>query len=1074
MNMEKLNEINDFYEYLDALASLKDCYIILAACDTMTPSPQRTNISESGYEKLRKLGIKLLRADNAAEQFWCGYVAVLYNGDSVYEFLGSRDGNVRYDFAAENFRINVLSSPYKMENRASVLINGKENAVNARGMNFVVYDKANDKVLDSVCFDTWAERRVASRKIKTKISLSSESQKNHYDVGIYGLWYGSNYGSIITYFALDNVVRSLGYSTVMIKNPLGNENSDYSTLRRSHSLLFADKHYKITPKFKIDKMSGLNEICGSFLLGSDQMWNYNLSKPYKQTYFFDFVNDDNKKIAYATSFGKDKYIGPDSEKLITKKNLERFDAVSVRDDFSKRILQDEFGIKAEILLDPVFLCPREKYEGLIDEAELKIDEKFIFAYILDPNPETGKSLTKISEKSGLKIFVIFNEGSDKETAVERLKVDKSRFLFLTEATVEEWLYCFKNSEMVITDSFHGCCFSVIFRKNFIVKKNMGRGGGRFDYLTNILKLRNYMTETSAGFDELFDKFGIDHVIDYTYTEKKLKEEYIRSRKWLKDALELPKKKLPSVLLPDKTVSAKLDKNSCTGCGACVSACPFGALTLKSDEYGYYRSDIDYDKCINCGKCVRVCAAIDLPQKTNFAEPDCYAFIAADKKQLYDSSSGAIFPLLAEKVIDEGGVAAGAAWTDDFTVEHILAESSEDLEKLKKSKYLQSYMGDIDKRIKAELDKGRKVLFSGCPCQVAGLKKYLGREYPNLILVDLLCGNAPSGKFFKAYLEESFPQGVKDYQFRYKKQGWNADCLTLTLTDGTKIERRGSRQDIYQKAYHSHLMCPPHCEHCKYQSAPRFGDITIGDFWGYSKRDASVDTSEGISAVLCNNDKGRNFFEKIPDEYIKVKKLVPFEWLGGNGYALPGKHNWKSPARDDFYAMIKNHPFSEAVEKALAPEANVKDRPIKGFSPLEYDSYVSRFRYDSEFWEEHIIDGKITLLARKEKSEPGKFAFMQLRENLKKDQKYRLKIRFKANTASKRINLHIVDSKSPKEKLQIVKACINENGFNNAWVEEEVVFTAKNEYYNGFGIGALQFSGPNAYFMVDYVAITEEK
>ena len=124
-----------------------------------------------------------------------------------------------------------------------------------------------------------------------------------YDVGIYGLWYGRNYGSIITYYALDNVVKSLGYSTVMIKNPLGREGIDLTKLPRSHSLIFADKHYKITPLFGIDNMHNLNSICDRFLLGSDQTWNYHLSRPYKQTYFFDFVDDTKIKVAYATSFG---------------------------------------------------------------------------------------------------------------------------------------------------------------------------------------------------------------------------------------------------------------------------------------------------------------------------------------------------------------------------------------------------------------------------------------------------------------------------------------------------------------------------------------------------------------------------------------------------------------------------------------------------------------------------------------------------------------------------------------------------------------------------------------------------
>ena len=890
--------------------------------------------------------------------------------------------------------------------------------------------------------------------------------REHYDVCIAGFWYGLNYGSLLNGYSMYRILKDYGKDVLMLQKP--NAEPDDAEITGGHNTRFVRKYYDsmdISPALPYDQLKKLNDICDCFCAGSDQIWNYTLS--FHENMYLPFAEEGKKLISFSTSFGHRNDKTPSQAKERVGGYLRRFSAVSVRERFDVDILRENYGIKATLLFEPVFCLDKKYFDELADNSRLSEKEPYMLTYILDPTTQKREAIKFYSEKAGLKLINIL-DGSEArwQRNNERLGLPNS----VPDVGAEEFLNLFRGAQYVITDSFHGCAFSVIFNKPFLAIGNYGRGFERFTDLLGRLKLTDRLVSDP-------DKIPHDEKylspIDYTQTNEIIKREKERTVNWVKEAVDRPKEKLPSVLLPDKTVSAKLDKNSCTGCGACVSACPAAAVALKPDEYGYYRSDIDFDKCINCGKCMKVCPAIKLPGRTNSSSPDCYAFIARDEELLFKSSSGAIFPLLAEKVIDEGGVAAGAAWTDDFTVEHILVENSDDLEKLKKSKYLQSYMGDIDKRIKAELDKGRKVLFSGCPCQVAGLKKYLGREYPNLILVDLLCGNSPSTKFFKAYLEESFPQGVKDYQFRYKKQGWNWDCLTLTLTDGTKIERRGGGQDFYQKAYHPHLMCPPHCEKCIYQQIPRFGDITIGDFWGYTKKDPATDTKKGVSAVLCNNDKGREFFETVPEEKISVKKRVPLEWLEGNGYALPGTHNWRNPARDEFYRLIKTHSFSESVNLALTPKAEER-KPIRGFSPLQYDSFTGGFNFDSEFWEEHFIDGKLTLLTKKEKSEAGHFAFMKFRESLKKDQKYRLKIRFKANTASKKINLHIVDSRSPKEKFQIVKSCINENGFNNAWVEEEAVFTAKNEYYNGFGIGALQFSGPNAYFMVDYVAITEEK
>lgn len=164
------------------------------------------------------------------------------------------------------------------------------------------------------------------------------------------------------------------------------------------------------------------------------------------------------------------------------------------------------------------------------------------------------------------------------------------------------------------------------------------------------------------------------------------------------------------------------------------------------------------------------------------------------------------------------------------------------------------MGKIFKDVRKRLEQGQFVLFSGCPCQVAGLQAYLGKEYENLILVDLFCGNSPSTMFFRKYLKEDFPQGIKQYEFRYKETGWNPFTVKVIKNDETSEIRYGGTQDNYQRVYHNHVMCAPHCEHCMYQSEPRYGDITIGDFWGGTKYIGDVDAKPGLSVVLINNKK----------------------------------------------------------------------------------------------------------------------------------------------------------------------------------------------------------------------------
>ena len=324
-----------------------------------------------------------------------------------------------------------------------------------------------------------------------------------YDTGIYGLWFGHNYGSILTYFALAQTLSKNGHRCAMIENPLRTED-DVSSLRRSHPIKFARTHQNIAPLFRPDEMTKLNDLFDRFVIGSDQMWNYALSKPYGQSYFLDFANDDKKKYSYAVSFGQEIYNGPEEEIAPTAANLKRFDGISVRDGFSKKILQDTFGVSSSVVADPVFLCPRERYDGLIAEVrDLPIDlgEDYIFAYILDPNLVVGDNLSRIADELDIPVYVCFNESGDKMEFMRALGLRSKRVVCLEDPTVQEWLCLLKNSKAVLTDSFHGSCFSIIYNKPFVVKKNKKRGGLRFDQLLGSFGLTDCMIDNPCFFYE---------------------------------------------------------------------------------------------------------------------------------------------------------------------------------------------------------------------------------------------------------------------------------------------------------------------------------------------------------------------------------------------------------------------------------------------------------------------------------------------------------------------------------------------------------------------------------------------
>lgn len=938
MTADKLKSINEFYEYLDALSRVEDCLIIITARDTIVSSPTKSSIGDEGYDRLKALGLEMLNADNIADQFWSGYAAIISDGNVIYEKLAGRNEDVRYDHTENDMKISVLSSPYRNMNETSIILNGEENAVNERGINVVTISRTEKRTIDSVAFDTWGTNIRMIRKEYVTDREIKNGKETHYDVGIFGLWYGRNYGSMITYFALNEVLKDMGYSTAMIRNPLGNEGVNLSILPKSHPLLFAEKHYEVTPLYKLNEMEKLNRICDNFVLGSDQMWNYGLSRAYRQSYFFDFVEEDKKAISYATSFGKETYSAPDEYALQVKKNLARFSAISVRDDFSKKICAEEFGVKAEQVLDSVFLCPTQKYDMLAEESESS-EKNFLFAYILDPNPEFGKQLQIVAEKTGRHVIVIFNEGSNKEESRKRLALDYKDVNYWNEATVNDWLYCFKNANFVITDSFHGSVFASIFSTEFIVKKNVGRGGKRFDCLMDQLGLKNRMVDNISEISSCFEQIEKEgSKIDYAAVHERIQPEIDKSYAWFKKVMELPKKDLPSVLLADKTVTTPAIWNliKCTGCGACANACPVEAIEMSPNQEGFLNPQIDYDKCINCGLCASKCVALH-PQYNNSSNPECFAFWASDEIRAV-SSSGGVFTVAAEYIIGKGGYVAGTVYNEDYSVRHTIISDKNDLWKMRGSKYMQSDVGDVYREVKRLLDDEKPVLFTGLPCHVAALYSYLGNHiYDNLYTIDLVCHGITSQKVFDKFHKDVLKgKKLTDLQFKAKKPwGWHAGT-NAKFEDGTSYSVPLERCP-YFIAYLKCISKNTTCGQCQFNKLPRQADLSIGDFWGINKYNPDYNDQKGTSEILVNNSHGKALLEELKTS-AKLLEPVPLD------IALNGNHVMRKPYRmhknrDYFFKHLDDTDFSKLTLACYHDKIGLEDEEaLSKISPNMHNLY----------------------------------------------------------------------------------------------------------------------------------------
>ena len=318
--------------------------------------------------------------------------------------------------------------------------------------------------------------------------------------------------------------------------------------------------------------------------------------------------------------------------------------------------------------------------------------------------------------------------------------------------------------------------------------------------------------------------------------------------------------------------------------------------------GFHYPIIDEKLCTDCGLCVKKCHALNDNFKTDFNQ-EFYDVRASDEIRM-KSSSGGMFTLIANYVFERGGFVCGASRGKDWLgVEHIIIDDKRDLDKLRGSKYVESSLGNIFSEIKKLLNDKKLVLFSGTPCQVSALNFYLGRDYENLITVDLLCNSVVPQKVWRKYLLEKFNDTAKiEYiSFRDKKAlGWLVGCF-LKSAESEYIDKKS--EDFYMRAFLEHISCKEECIRCKYRKFERAGDITIGDYWGVADND-----DKGVSLVLVNSLKGKSIFEKINQSNFKYKRVYNV-YNGGLGGNIPifasRKYFFDNLDKEDFETLYNN-------------------------------------------------------------------------------------------------------------------------------------------------------------------------
>lgn len=353
-----------------------------------------------------------------------------------------------------------------------------------------------------------------------------------------------------------------------------------------------------------------------------------------------------------------------------------------------------------------------------------------------------------------------------------------------------------------------------------------------------------------------------------------------------------------------------DKHNCCGCGACVQKCPKTCISLQEDNEGFLYPQVDTVTCIDCGLCEKVCPILNTFEKRKPA--GAIAAINHDEEIRKNSSSGGIFTMLAEKVINEGGVVFGARFNKEWEVCLDYTDSIEGLAAFRGSKYVQAKVGDIYKQCEIFLKEGRKVLFSGTPCQISGLHHYLRKEYDNLLTIDFACHGVPSPKVWKNYVKSlQKAMSLEQVNMRNKSAGWREFNFQIKYSSDSKCYELTSPiyDNDYMKAFLCDLILRPSCHDCKVKGFSSNSDITIADYWGIWNIAPEMNDDKGTSLVFIHNERGQSYF---PQDGLVCKTTDSIQAIAYNSAIIKSSAPHKN--REAFFAELDNEDIVQLIRR----------------------------------------------------------------------------------------------------------------------------------------------------------------
>ena len=355
---------------------------------------------------------------------------------------------------------------------------------------------------------------------------------------------------------------------------------------------------------------------------------------------------------------------------------------------------------------------------------------------------------------------------------------------------------------------------------------------------------------------------------------------------------------------------------CNGCHACYAICPKRCIDMIQNEEGFLEPSIDKDKCIECNLCTTTCPVnndLTIDDKNKLIS---IVAINKDDNIREKSSSGGVFTEIANYILDKNGCVYGAGFNNNFEVEHMKITDKSEIYKLQGSKYVQSKIGKIFLEVEKDLKKNKFVLFTGTPCQIEGLKSYLGRDYEKLYTQDIICHGVPSPKAWKKYIGE-FKGNIKDISFRDKTFGWNKFSMKVESDNSTYLNTLD--KDTFLQSFLKNFNLRNSCYNCRFKKLNRVSDITLADFWGIENIDKKYFDDKGTSLVILQSYKGQNLYQQIKNKFISkeinLEDAIKYNTAINKSVELNKKRNI-------FFKNIDRYKYDDLVQKSIK-ETNIE-------------------------------------------------------------------------------------------------------------------------------------------------------